>query len=75
MKWLIALVMACSLALPANADAFIPQSSIAPAHVQTFAERHPKLHKWGRKIRKTCQILTPLVSFCGSVAQIVVALK
>jgi hypothetical protein len=42
---------------------------------QPFAVRHPKLHKAGRKIRKTAQIFQPIVSFVGSVAQVAVAVR
>src|SRR6185437_806433 len=38
---------------------------------QTFAERHPKMHKVGRKVRGTCQVFQPVVAFGGSCAQIV----
>ncbi|MDE2101814.1 MAG: hypothetical protein KGL39_31500 [Patescibacteria group bacterium] len=36
----------------------------------SFAERHPVLHRAGRKIRRTCQILLHIVSFAGSAAQV-----
>lgn len=39
-------------------------------HKLSFAEKHPKLHKAGRKIRRTCQVLLPVVQFAGSAAQV-----
>ncbi len=42
---------------------------VVPAK-QPFTVRHPKLHKVGRKIRKTCQVLLPVVQFAGSTAQV-----
>lgn len=40
------------------------------ARKQNFSQRHPRLHKAGRFIRRTCQILNPIVSFAGSAAQV-----
>lgn len=45
----------------------------APVAVKkpSFAMKHPKLHKAGRRLRRTCQICQPVVSFLGSVGQCV----
>lgn len=42
---------------------------------ERFSSKHPKLHWCGRKIRRTCQILNPIVQFVGSAAQIVTAVR
>lgn len=86
-KLILSMLLALSLSLPAVAQNNIdsrPAVKTAPvlmedgsikqmviAEKQPFALRHPKLHKTGRKIRRTCQILQPIVSFGGSCAQIV----
>ena len=44
--------------------------AVAPKKVP-FALRHPKLHRIGRKIRRTCQVLNPVVQFAGSAACVV----
>lgn len=43
-----------------------PRASKTP-----FAVKHPRLHRIGRKIRRTCTVLQPVASFAGSCAQIV----
>jgi hypothetical protein len=53
---------------PAFADA---NYVAAPVAKPSFAMRHPKLHKTGVKIRRTCQRLQPIAAFGGSCAQIV----
>lgn len=56
----------------AVAPAFADASYVAaPVAKPSFAMKHPKMHKAGRKIRRTCQRLTPVVAFGGSCAQIV----
>ncbi len=40
------------------------------AKKESFAVRHPKLHKAGRKIRRTCTVLLPVVEFAGACAQV-----
>jgi len=74
MKPLVLYVMASvALSLPPcmAADTLVT----APVPKPTFAMKHPKLHAIGRKIRRTCQVLLPVVEFCGSAAQIVTAIR
>jgi hypothetical protein len=41
----------------------------------SFAERHPKLHKVGRKVRRTCQVMLPVLQAAGAAAQVVYAIR
>lgn len=64
----------------AIADASPEQAPVLmTAHVKQpkppFAVRHPKIHAKMRKLRRTCQTLQPVVSFGGSVAQIVMMFR
>lgn len=58
--------------LPACAQDLIDSQ---PVKKLTFSQRHPKLHKTGRRIRRSCQILLPVAQFAGSVAQIVTTVR
>jgi hypothetical protein len=44
-------------------------------HKETFAVRHPKIHKAVRKGRKFCQLSLPVVQFAGACAQVVTAVR
>lgn len=45
------------------------QASAGEKQKIPFSIRHPKLHNVGRRIRRTCATLAPIVNFVGSVAQ------
>ncbi|MBS2008233.1 MAG: hypothetical protein JST01_14390 [Cyanobacteria bacterium SZAS TMP-1] len=81
-KWPQTLVMAallavlsCSTAMAQGLPGGLTVEGLKPVKKQSFAMKHPKLHKAGRKFRRTCQILQPIVSFGGSCAQIVTSIK
>lgn len=67
-KPLIFVALLCiALALPVCADQTVV------VHVpdkQPFSVKHPRLHKYGRKLRRVCQLLQPVLSATASSAQI-----
>lgn len=57
-------------ALAMDGDTILINAGWAPPRPkQSFAMRHPKLHWCGRKLRRTCQVLNPIVQFAGATAQ------
>jgi len=72
---LCALLALGAPAFAQSSDALPPVREPAPEVVtkkkEIFSVRHPKLHKIGRKVRKTAQICQPVIQCLGSVGQIV----
>lgn len=52
-----------------------PPPVVVIQYRRSFAMKHPKLHKIGRKIRRTCSVLLPIVEFAGACGQVVTAVR
>ena len=78
----VSLIAVLSLSLPVNASnatTVIVGEDMNGQHVtvvkRSFAQKHPRLHKVGRRMRKLCVTLSPIVSVAGSAAQVVSMLR
>lgn len=58
-------------------DNVVLTTTVVPAPVKkpSWTARHPRLHRVGRKIRRTCQVLLPVVEFGGATCQVLQYLK
>jgi hypothetical protein len=72
--------LSCTLALASEVKTtpvMLEDGKIVQAVVMkhSFAERHPKIHKVGRKVRRTCQVMLPVLQAAGAAAQVVYAIR